>query len=584
MMRWAVALLLAPAFPCAAAGFLPPAEGPVAFRRDKLPLDADAITGLSKSVEALAAGLKPETPADQRGAAQMLALALALDPANSKARQLVAAYQEGTHQPDADSSRLEISRVRIWQVTAWLETPDAGADGQALAACLKDVMVLADPKHPKVAELRKAGEKGAWSGWVPAVSAYAIKQTLAANDTSEKSGDGEGGEPGVVPHQAGKMPLSKAAVQVPLWQWVGTEGDGKWVMGPATLEMTAEAHTTPGPGEAPLRFRLTLGSGSDQSPLAHTARLVTELLGKEHGTLPGHLRVRVGGAELDRALEARRRLSISAAAAVLGSAAITGVEPDAVIIGSVDETGAFKLPGAFWDQLHALGKGNGRRLILPAEAATVLPSFLALEKPEFFMHYEVLLARDFKELLALSAKTPSGALAAPLAKFREIRDRLGNQDTRQYIGNTFIKQRLMTVLQECANHFSAKALIIQASGSRPTLVVRQVLAAELMRALEPVKWLVTEEGYELSASQLAKIGAINDQCRAAVDGMQRYTEKSDQALFDKALEVVTALRNVDRATRARGESYQVMAGVMAARRELGRLYREFSELAAEATG
>lgn len=583
-MRLTAALLLAPALPCAAAGFVPPAEGPVAFRRDKLPLDADAITGLSRSVEALAAGLNAETPADRRGAAQMLALALALDPANAKARRLVTAYQDGSHQPDADVTRLEKSRARIWQVTAWLETSDAGPDGQALAACLKDVMVVSDPKHPKVAELRQAGEKGAWSGWVPAVSSYEIKQAVAANDTPEADDEEEAGKPEVMPQPPGKEPLAKASVQVPIWQWVGRESDGKWVMGPAPLEMSAESRPPPGPEEGPLRFRLTLGSGGDESPLAQTARLVTELLRKQHGSLPDHLRVRIGRSELDRALEARRRFSISAAAAVLGSAAITGVEPDAVIVGTVDENGAFKLPGSFWDQLHALGKGNGKRLILPAEAAAVLPSFLALEKPEFFMQYEVLLARDFKELLVLSAKTPEGALAPPLAKFKEIRDRMGNQDIRQYIGNTFIKQRLMTVLQECPNHFSAKALVIQASGSRPTLVARPVLAAELLRAFEPMTWLVSAEDHGFSAPQLAKVGAIYDQCRAAVDAMQRYTEKNDQPLFDKALGVVIALRNVDRATRARGESYVVLEGVMAARRELSRLYREFAETAGEATG
>jgi hypothetical protein len=200
------------------------------------------------------------------------------------------------------------------------------------------------------------------------------------------------------------------------------------------------------------------------------------------------------------------------------------------------------------------------------------------------MQYEVLLARDFKELLALSAKSPEGSLAAPLAKFKEIRDRQGSQDIRQYIGNTFIKQRLMTVLQECPNHFSAKALVIQASGSRPTLIVRPVLAAELLRALEPMKWLVTAENHEVSASQLAKVGALYDQCRAAVDAMQRYTEKNDQVLFEQALGVITALRNVDRATRARGESYLVIEGVMSARRELIRLYREFAETAGQATG
>lgn len=566
----------------AAEGFAPPAEGPVAFRRDKLPLDQDAISGLSRNVEALASGLNAETAADRRGAAQMLALALALDPANARARQLKAAYQAGTHQPDTDASRLEKSRARIWQVTAWLETPDAGADGQALAACLKDVMVVSDPKHPKAASLRQTGEKGAWAGWVPSLSAYEVRPAVASTDSSDEADAVEKTE--VPPTLPEKPLLAKATAYSLVWQWVGREDNGSWVLAPASLEMTAEYHQPTDSDTGPTQFSLTVGSGNQASPLAQTARLISRLLEATHGSLPANLQVRVGGKELDRALEAKRKISISAAAAVLASAAVTGVEPDAIVIGSVDENGAFKLPSSFWDQLHALGKGTGRRLVLPAEAVAVLPSILALERPEFFMQYEVLLARDFKELLAMSAKSPQSHLSAPLTRLKEIRDRMGTQDLRQYIGNTFVKQRLMTVSQECPHHFSAKALVVQASGNRPTLVARSVLASELLRALEPMKWIVSVQDRELSQAELTRVGAVHDQCRTGVDAMQRYTEKADQALLDKALELVTAVRNLDRATRARGENYVVMEGVRSARRELGRLYQVFREATLEATG
>ena len=79
----------------------------------------------------------------------------------------------------------------------------------------------------------------------------------------------------------------------------------------------------------------------------------------------------------------------------------------------------------FWYQLQALGKGKGQRLVLPAEAAAYLPSILAMEKPEFFFDYEVLLASDFKQLLDLTAKKPKEPLASATAKFREIRERAG---------------------------------------------------------------------------------------------------------------------------------------------------------------
>lgn len=565
--------------PCMAR-FAPPADGPVAFRRDKLPLDADAIGSLSRNVESLARGLQAETAEDRRGAAQMIALALALDPGNTHARQLVTRFAEGKHTPDPDAVRLEKSRARIWQCIAWLETPDAGSDGQALAACLQDVMVVSDPKHPKSAALKQAGEKGAWSGWVPALAAYADDAAVASNDPPDDHGE----QPENPSKQETASSLDKAVVATVLWQRVGSDDNAKWVLGPADLEMSASTHyPDPNSGES-ARFRLSIGSSGEHGPLNQTASIIAKALEKAHGQLPRNLRVKIDYRDLDRAMESRRRLTLSAAGAVLADAAITGIAPDAIVIGSLDETGAFKMSTSFWDQLQALGKGKGRRLILPSEAATVVASMLALEKPEFFMQYEVLLARDLKELIALSATKPSDALAPPLAMFREIRERMGTQEIRQYIGNSFIKQRLTSVLQECPSHYSAKMLLVQASGGRPTTVGRQVLASELRRALEPAAWITRLEDYELSSETLARIGPMYEQCRAALEPLQRYAAKPDQELLDQATEVTQAIREVDRATRSRGESWTVVEAVLKARRNLKRLYETFSDTIATEIG
>lgn len=567
------------AFPCLkAAEFVMPAEGPVAFRRDKLPLDPDAMVNLSRGVEALARGLNAESAADLRGAAQMIALALALDPANTRARELVEAYRNGSHQADADMDRLERSRARIWQNIGWLESAEAGADGQALAACLKDVIVISDPKNPKAGAIRAAGEKGAWSGWVPALAAFE-GGAVAANPEPAP------GTPEVTPEAPATSFLESAALPVLLWQNAGREDAPKWVLSPAVAEMSA---TRAGGAAAaigePHGFSLKIGDGDQQGQMNATARMVTGLLKKIHGNLPDDLHVVIRSKDFERSANSKKRQTVSAVCAVLANAAITGVEPDAVVIGQVEEDGSFKLPTSFWNQIQSLGKGTGRRLVLPAEAVSVLPSLLALEKPEFFMQYEVLLAKDCAELFALCAKSPAESLASPLAKFREIRERMGTQDVRQYIGNSFVKQRLMAVQQEAACHFSAKALLVQASGNRPTLVARSVLASELLRALEPVRPVVAMQDHNADDKLMGRMNQIHDQCRAAVDALERYTEKADQALFTEARDAVGGLRNIERAARARGEQWAVSEGVRSARREFVKLYREFEYTAMEAVG
>jgi hypothetical protein len=327
-----------------------------------------------------------------------------------------------------------------------------------------------------------------------------------------------------------------------------------------------------------------IGQDGESSPLASTSRRITRLMSQQHKDLPPGLKIRISSKHLDESVANHRRLAIGGPCAVLASAAITGIVPDAIVIGEVDENGAFVLPATFWKQLQALGKGSGKRLVLPADAATVLPSVLALENPGFFMEYEVLLAQDFKQLLELSAKTPEPSLAAPMARFAEIRDRMGNQDVRLYIGNTHVKQRLLTLLEEAPYHFSARALFIQASGKRPTLVVRSVLASELQNVLEPIRWIGKSDDGNFTPIKTSEINALYDQCKSRVDRLARYTAKSDQALFDLARDALDGIRDVERATRTRDESWKVEQIISSARRNFGRLYQTFADAAAEATG
>ncbi len=578
-----IAILLPGLVPVAlAADFTPPAEGPVAFRRDKIPLDADQIAGLSRQLETLARGLDAQTPADRRGAAQMLALAVSLDPANASARQLIADYQSGGHEPDENTAKLETSRARIWQLIGWLETPDAGSQGQALASCLKDVMVIADPGNPKVAALKQSGEKGAWAGWIPALSAYQAKsaaEPVAPAKTTPDTGPAD---------SAAGPALDKARVFTLLWQRVGKSEPPVWTQAVEPLEMTAKLSVRQHDGESGVEqpsispFSVRIGPGGGDPSLKQLENSITGILKNHHGSLPHGVRVTINNPEFERSLASQKRHSLSAAAAVLASAAISGSDPDAVILGQLDDNGAYKLPTAFWDKLQALGKGGGQRLVLPAESAPYLMSVLALERPEFFIQYEVLLAADFKQLLACCARIPEPPLAEATAEFRKIRERSGSQDVRQYIANSFVKQRLSAVLQNAPNHASAKLLLIQAAGSRPTTVARAVLAAEIRRALEPMASISRVTDRELSNSETSSLGRVFDLCRSKLDPLERYAEKNDAALVAQARDVVGLVRSLEKATRTRGESYTVQAAVTTARGDLNRRYKEFAEqLAAE---
>jgi len=562
------AVLMATGALLPAADFVAPAEGPVAFRRDQVPLDPETMAGLSKILGILAKGLDADGPAERRGAAQMLALATALDPANTSARELITDFQLGNHEPAGNPEEIAKFQAKIWQYIGWLETPEAGAQGQALAACLSDVMVISDPKHPHAAKLRAAGERGAWEGWVAATAAFDAKAVA-------KSEEPPAADPDAAPDKSSIIALKEARVFTPLWQRTGKGETAKWKLAPGPLRMSVtEATDDEG---APSDFTISIRSSEDGDLPLRQGKTIEFLLRKHHGTLPAGRLIRIFPEDPQHAIPTE---SISAPIAVLASAAITGREPDATILGLMDVDGTFKLPPGFWGQLSELGRGNGGRLILPKAAADYLPAILAMERPQFFLDYEVLLAADFRELLELAAKVPDAAIAGAAAKFQEIREKAGSQPVGQYVANPFIRRRLADLSVEAPYHFSAKMLAIQGAGNRPTEIPRTVLASELLRVIAPMAWIVDRSNSIEDGDKpfnLDQLSATYESCRLQVDALDRYLRLDDRELVLRVKNMVALIRTMDRAARARGVEYQVRDAAENARSVLIRAHRAVVE-------
>ncbi len=556
-------LLLGAATALLAGNFAVPAEGPVAFRRDKVPLDVETMAGLSRQLVTLAQALDADTAANRRAAAQMLALSTALDPGNAKAREVLADFENARHQPAADSEALEKSRARVWQYLGWLETAEAGDHGRALAACLADVIIVSDPQNPQAQALRGAGERGAWKGWIPKLAAYESQTPEVTPDPSPTD---------IAATHSGIL-LAKASVFTPLWKRPAKTDLVTWTLVSGPVEMTAKI--VPADDGELKPFALVFRTQDNDDSLASLVAPLRKLLEMQHGSLPAGGRVTISSPALDESLLSKKRQSISAAAAVLASSAISGREPDATILGLVDETGAFKLPTGFWNQLQSLGPGHGGRLVLPTAAAEYLPSILALERPQIFFEYEVVLASNFKELLDLTVKTPEGTFARVSAQFREIREKAGAQPLGQYVANPFIRRRLGEIVLEAPYHYSARMLAIQGAGSRPVFASRAVLAAELRRAIEPMDWLAKRDAYlTFDESEIERLDATYQTCHNQVEQLQRYAEKNDRSLVERVQDLVTAIRVIDRAAKSRGESYEVQYAIATAHRAFLRAYAE----------
>ena len=545
------------------AEFAMPAEGPVAFRRDRVPLDAETMSGLSKNLTTLARAHPMATPAERRTIAQQLALAQALDPGNAAGREMMAACRDGGHTPHEDAAGRDRSLAKIRQLAAWLRSPDAGGDGHALAACLEDILAAA--VSGETAEAFK--ETGAWTGWVPELAAYEPRPEEPAVDDPFPTPDGNTRPaPG----------MASASIGMLAWKRSGDDSHTQWSPAAATLQMAASQADDP---DAPFTIRIFPTDEARQQ----TARMLEELMRRHHDNTPNGIRLRISSSDFKNMEWGRKPLAFSAAAAVLASAAITGREPDAIVLGEVDARGAYRAPETLWAQLAALGPGEGKRLVLPASAAGLLPSLLAVGKPGLFMDYEVLLARDFQHLLDLTAKQQPEAVAAASAKFHAIRSRMGTEDVRSYVANRFVRPRLGELAQEAPYHASASLLFIQASGQRPTVITRAALTAELMLACDALSWIDETEDRDLEVSEIDQIGKLHDALRKRLDELAGMSVKTDHDLIESTRALILPLRDIERAARGRGEYYIKIGEIWQARSNLIRLYQKLErDLADEA--
>lgn len=521
-----------------AAEFVPPTEGPPPFRRDQVPLDADTMGLLSRQLTALAGGQTAGESVETglRVSAQALALALALDPENQEAKQGIDRLRQGDALKVPGADEMERVRNRAWQILAWLEMPEAGEDGQALAACLGDVLAAADPRHPKSQQWRKEGEKGAWTHWVAAEAEFRDKEPAPlGEDEAEMPEDADEELP---QETSKKLALNELSVKMPLWQY--DKIAQKMTLGIATVDLRAavseeedEAGDKPG-------FQV---AGEGLGPrLAGSFQRVEKFLEDRHGSLPPGLKVQMGVAKGDYTF-ARNGHALSGAAALLMDGVMSGKPPTAMPLVVVGEGGKLELPPRFWQTLRALSPMEGGRLILPDAAADYLTALVVLDDAAFFMKYEVLLAGSVDELCDLASPTPDPEVADGLKRFDAIRKVGQGKPLGTFVAHPATQQRLREVVGLLPEHASARLLALQGSGSRPRYLQRAILAREIRTAVEPMAYLAERNPQMLDPDRLE---AVRETSRERLDRLTGYIDIRDRDLHKAAVDATDSLRTVAR--------------------------------------
>jgi len=496
--------------------FVPPADGPVPFRRDKLPLDTDTMSALSRQLVVLASGHHGDDAAPLRLKAQLLALALALDPANHRAHDVIETLADEGVAASPSDGELQQALSRVWNIQEWLSEPEAGRDGAELGQCLGDVLAILDPDHPGAAA-HGGGEKGAWRDWVPELKRYedsmeedSEEELMAENEDTAESDD-EMEEP---PSDQAGLVLNEATLAVPLW--IGSyESPG------VSLRMTAVKMNAwqDGDENSDPRLRIELPGEELSRHSDGLSRAIEAALTARHGKLPRGLRMHFGLPKNYVYSNSRNGMAIAAPVALLADAAISGVAPAAAVFAAFGDDGELVMPPRAWETLREIDELPASRIVMPAAASELLPALVTLDRAEVFMKHEILVAKDFEEMVRIASSEPGENQARAHEAFDEIRKARGSRSLGGFLGFDSTRQRLGQVVAAFPQHASARLLALRGTSQWPKRLDRKIYAQEIRACLLPMGQALTPGNDGLLPGRLEQAG---ETCREQLAAVERY--------------------------------------------------------------
>lgn len=553
-----LALLLSTAA-LAGGPFALPEEGPVAFRRDRIPLEIEDIRRLSKDLTTMAETVSDDTPDERRLAAQCLALALALEPGNREARRMLGRWEDGRFSGHDSIEPAVKGMDRSVRLLDWLEQDAAGRDAGQLAACLKDVISQVGQSEERYRAVGGEDERGQWDGWVPVLAAYEKAESDPDPDPDPK--------PNPNPNSSGvtgfSLVVDKAEITIPLWYRDERPKNGQdWVLKPGRMSMNA-THDKDSQEFFAMGFPdLDIGYSERMGKFSESMAAV---LSNHHVTLPYGLQVRLGSPVLEDALSSGRPQTVSAATLALANAAISGkaIDADTILLGRVDSEGRYLTFSNAWASIRCFGGGKGQKLIIPSSSKEYMEALLTMDQVGFFLEYEVIMASNLEELFNAVASEPEGALGEACAKFAEIQKVAEGNKVRTFVANSHVRKRLQEVVKASPQHVSASLLLMQSNSSRPFNVSRNTLISEMRLILEPlaqVKEISWDQAEEREFRRIP-VAKITNECKEKIDALEKFVGREEKEIYKRVDELYDVMREYDRALNRRGD-YDYITGLL----------------------
>lgn len=576
-LLWAVM-----AGPTMAARYIKPNADAELFQLEKILLQVHHMRELSQHLVVLACREQSHSPADQRATAQLLALAMRLDPTNGDARATNRARAEGSQPETAQETQLLKSQARVIFFQRWLSTPEAGNEANLLATYLADATKVLRPDALNQADVAN------WSGVLPPLRRY----TFERPDQPPKDpppGKIPGKTP-VAPTPAPRFHITELSVHSAFDLQhrgkVWNREQKKFVdSGTATTHKIATVKVNLTPATPDTKNHITLNSivqsihfptpASD--PIFNRIKnsLVT-LLTRRHRDLPtNNARITVSEGQYARS-NTPEMLVAPVALLLEASLNNTPIRSDVHICALIDDQGRLSLPNNFWQSLQTYRtRASGGRLIVPTGAYELLSQQLVYGDPGFFTRWEVVAADNLDHALALATTDDKGPMAEASQQFESIRTAAEKTSVTQLTVNKMVRSRLTRMLELAPNHLSAKLLLLQGSGKRPMRFNQRTLALVLLPSVKKIHSFLKNE---LHAEYLppSAFKKTHDEVRAEIDPLldNRLLDSSYNPLYQDVLALATELRLLEKSLIRANKDEQDYSGKAKALKRFFRLQRD----------
>ena len=144
-----------------AASYTRPDEAKELFQLEKIPLQVNSMKEIARQLVIISCREQDESAVQRRASAQLLALAIRLDPTNQEARETDLAFSKGETPEASSDAKILQSKSKLRFYKKWLASSDAGVDANLLAGYMTDATKILNPNTIDNPDIAK------WAGILP---------------------------------------------------------------------------------------------------------------------------------------------------------------------------------------------------------------------------------------------------------------------------------------------------------------------------------------------------------------------------------------------------------------------------------